>query len=78
MLVAAKLMMAALGGDCDPLVPEYCMLPFPNDYWRSNETGRINIGEATFPMTNGGDPISPSIGGMLAYQRNDQNFTFVC
>jgi hypothetical protein len=56
-------MMAALGGDCDPLVPEYCMLPFPNDYWRSNETGRINIGEATFPMTNGGDPISPSIGG---------------
>ena len=61
--VAALSVAAATTDDCDPLVPEYCMLPFPNDYFRSNSTGRLAFGERTFPLSNSGEPISPSIGG---------------
>jgi hypothetical protein len=51
---------------CDPLVEEYCMLPFPNDYWRvKSETGgyHLNFTEDTFPIDDKGKKIDPVAGG---------------
>ena len=44
---------------CDPLVPEYCMLPYPNDFWRvSTPNGyRLNISNVTFPLDDDGKGI---------------------
>ena len=47
---------------CDPLVPHYCMLPFPNDFWRvedSSGTGatggfHLNFSTSTFPADDHG------------------------
>ena len=42
---------------CDPLVPEYCMLPFPNDFWRiqdSNGDFHLNFTTNTFPKDDHG------------------------
>jgi len=40
--------------DCESLVPEYCAMPFPSDYWltedASSRTGRrVNLGATTLP-----------------------------
>jgi hypothetical protein len=59
---------AALGidlsqqGICDPLVPEQCMLPFPNDYFTAADTGtatgrRINFAAAALPENTSGTPL---------------------
>ena len=42
-------------GSCDPLVPEYCALPFPNSYFtrpeKDSNTGvQINLTKATPPV----------------------------
>eukprot|EP01043_Picozoa_sp_COSAG02_P042544 COSAG02_NODE_3624_length_6453_cov_7.466793_10_plen_459_part_00 len=49
---------------CDPLEPEYCMLPFPNDFWRVD--GRLALSDDTFPRTRpvtGSVPIRAADGG---------------
>lgn len=49
---------------CDELVPEYCMLPFPNDFWRvRDEKGyHLNFSIDTFPIDDKGRPIDPERG----------------
>lgn len=49
---------------CDPLVPEYCALPFPNSYFttvdKSTLTGiRVNFSVDTFPLDIIGRPVDP-------------------
>lgn len=45
---------AVCRGPCDPIVPQYCLLPFPNSFFTredpSAETGvRVNFSSASFP-----------------------------
>lgn len=50
--------------ECDPLEPEYCMLPFPNDFWRME--GRLALSDETFPRTRpvtGSVPVRAGDGG---------------
>lgn len=50
--------------ECDPLQPDYCMLPFPNDFWRGD--GRLAISDETFPKTRpvlGSMPVRAEAGG---------------
>lgn len=50
---------------CDNLVPEYCMLPFPNDFFRINIPGvgfRLNVTD-TFPADDKGKVIDTAAGG---------------
>ena len=47
--------------DCDPLVPEYCMLPFPNNFWFDGHN--LAIGNTTFPIAIDGGCIDPNAGG---------------
>ncbi len=40
--------------DCESLVPEYCALPFPSDYWLVDDATsasgrRVNLGDTTLP-----------------------------
>ena len=46
--------------DCDPIVPTYCMFPFPNDYFRGPD-GRLNPGAGTLPTTTNGRQIPPDL-----------------
>ena len=54
---------------CDPLTPEFCMLPFPNNFWRegSNAEGfRLAINDEVFPITRpvfGSIPVRAEDGG---------------
>jgi len=46
-----------LRDDCEALVPEYCALPFPSDYWLAEDSStasgnRLNLGETTLPRAN--------------------------
>jgi hypothetical protein len=48
--------------DCDPLVPEQCMLPFPNDYFtvpdmRSRTHRRVNFTPEGLPKNTSGAPL---------------------
>jgi hypothetical protein len=43
--------------DCDPIVPEHCGFPFPNDRWLSS--GHVAFGKATLPLAKG-VPIDPA------------------
>ena len=43
---------------CDPLVPEHCGFPFPNDLWR-DASGHIAFGANTLPIPTIGKPIPP-------------------
>ena len=47
---------------CDNLVPEYCMLPFPNDYWRikSKSGYQLQFQNDTFPADDNGGYINPT------------------
>jgi len=47
---------------CDPLVPEYCMLPFPNDFWMGDD-GHLALANTTFPMDKNGKGVDPEAGG---------------
>mmetsp|Transcript_6422 Transcript_6422/g.10514 ORF Transcript_6422/g.10514 Transcript_6422/m.10514 type:complete len:673 (-) Transcript_6422:142-2160(-) len=52
---------------CDPLVPQYCMLPFPNDFWRVQDTQsggyHLNFTANVFPVDDHGKTIDPAAGG---------------
>lgn len=52
---------------CDPLVPEQCMFPFPNNFWLrdSGVPGRplLSFSPDTFPTTSTGQTIDPVKGG---------------
>lgn len=48
---------AGVDPDCDPIVPEHCGLPFPNDRWLAN--GHVAFGKGTLPKPKGA-PIDPS------------------
>jgi hypothetical protein len=53
--------------DCDPLEPNYCMLPFPNNFWMG-EDGHVALGNTTFPVPTDrrvmdGKPTNPQEGG---------------
>lgn len=37
--------------DCDPIAPEHCLFPFPNDYWLVD--GRVAFGKNALPKVNG-------------------------
>ncbi|MEM7437620.1 MAG: hypothetical protein AAF436_20880, partial [Myxococcota bacterium] len=66
--------------DCDPLAPDYCGFPYPNDYWTvesdSTPTGRqLSLPEVIMPANTSGarstpdafneaDGFSPGIAGM--------------
>lgn len=55
-----------LEGDCDPIVPELCGLPFPsNVYLRPDEStptgARVNFGPTTLPKSNSGTQSDPTI-----------------
>lgn len=55
-----------LSGDCDPLVPEVCGLPFPSDvYLREDPTTatgyRVAFGETTPPVSDDGFQSSPDL-----------------
>ena len=60
--MAAAGLVAANEQSCDPTVPEYCMLPFPNDFWRvKTKSGfRLNIQNDTFPADDNGKLIDPT------------------
>ena len=48
---------------CDPLVPEYCTLPFPNDYWllkdNNNNPIHLSFNETNLPITKIGETMNP-------------------
>lgn len=55
-----------LSGDCDPLIPELCGLPFPsNVYLVPDETtptgARVAFGETTLPISDNGNQSSPDL-----------------
>jgi hypothetical protein len=45
---------------CDPIAPQHCGFPFPNDFWRDS-TGHVVFGPTTFPMPAVGKPLDPTI-----------------
>lgn len=45
-----------LRADCDPVVPELCAMPFPSDYWLTDDSStpsghRLNLGPTTLPRS---------------------------
>lgn len=44
---------------CDPIVPEHCGFPFPNDLWRGSD-GHLAFGAHTLPPPNLGKAIDPT------------------
>jgi hypothetical protein len=48
---------AGIDPDCDPIAPEHCGVPFPNDFWLIG--GHVAFGKNTLPKIRGGDPIDP-------------------
>ena len=52
-------------GPCDPLVPEYCALPFPNSFFtmlkKDSSTGvKVNFSEASPPVDSIGRSTNPA------------------
>ncbi|CAN5140861.1 hypothetical protein BH09MYX1_BH09MYX1_51410 [soil metagenome] len=55
--------LASVAEGCDPLVPEHCGYPFPNDYYRSVDgagKGHLHLAKM-LPQPASGTPIDPSI-----------------
>jgi hypothetical protein len=57
-----------LDGDCDPLVPTYCGLPFPSDvYLKPDPDGKtpsgrsVRFGKTTLPRALGTTPVDPAL-----------------
>ena len=48
----------AVADGCDPLVPEHCGFPFPNDLWRDS-TGHVVFGASTMPVPALGKQLDP-------------------
>jgi hypothetical protein len=63
-VVFSAVCLTLVSSTCDMLVPQYCMLPYPNDFWRiQTESGyRLNFTEDTFPIDDHGKPIDPVYG----------------
>ena len=45
-----------LRADCDPVVPELCAMPFPSDYWLTDDSStpsghRLSLGPTTLPRS---------------------------
>lgn len=51
---------AAVPDGCDPLVPEHCGFPFPNDLWR-DASGHVVFGPSTLPVPTIGKPLDPNV-----------------
>ena len=52
-------------GPCDPLVPEYCLLPFPNSFFvdpssRSPTGVQVNFSSDAFPLDTFGRGVNPA------------------
>ena len=61
---AGSLLGPFLAGDCDPLVPEVCGLPFPSNVYllpdEATPTGaRVAFGDTTLPVSDAGTQSSP-------------------
>lgn len=55
---------ATARGPCDPLVPEYCLLPFPNSFYTkrdpSTKTGiKIDLSNDSIPRYEWGTRVNP-------------------
>ncbi len=48
---------------CDPLCPEVCSYPFPNDFWRDSATGKLTLSIDTFPKDRSGQAVNVDAGG---------------
>ena len=67
-LLISLLLLAGGGsckGPCDPLTPEYCLLPFPNSFFvepssRSPTGVQVNFSSAAFPLDNLGRGVDPA------------------
>ena len=63
-VAAALLVGASSAASCDPLVPQYCLLPFPNDFFRSGSPPRLaGLVNGTFPPTIEGKTLDPARSG---------------
>ena len=61
---AALLVGSSSAASCDPLVPQYCLLPFPNDFFRSGSPPRLaGLVNGTFPRTIEGKTLDPARSG---------------
>ncbi len=61
-LVFVSLVFGAMAaGPCDPLCPEVCAYPFPNNYWLTN--GTLSLSHDTFPVDRSGQGIDVDLGG---------------
>jgi hypothetical protein len=54
-LVAAMAAPAAAQRGCDPLDPAHCLLPWPNDHFRTD--GRLALRDGTMPRNVAGQPV---------------------
>lgn len=53
-------------GECDPLVPQLCGLPMPNDFWRtvsSSGKAQLRFTPKAFPTDGQGKGVDPQAGG---------------
>lgn len=72
---------ASYRAPCDPLVPEYCALPFPNSYYTapdpSTVTGlRVNFSTLTFPVDIVGRLVDPTEWNTLGKWRKSLRSRF--
>ena len=64
-----------LDPDCDPLVPEFCLLPFPSGYYEvpdeEHETGRrVVFGPTSLPRTLSGLQVQPDLFDVDGWSTN--------
>lgn len=52
---------AAAVAACDPLVPENCMYPFPNDFYRAD--GHVALSRGMLPKDKKNQTFDPTLGG---------------
>ncbi len=48
-----------LGGDCDPIAPAHCGLPFPSNVWLVD--GKVTFGPKTLPALHGTKATDPTL-----------------
>eukprot|EP01147_Barroeca_monosierra_P006961 gene6961-7613_t len=48
---------------CDPLVPEVCFFPFPNNFYIDPVTRKLNLSGKALPLTRFNQSINPYVGG---------------
>eukprot|EP00730_Choanoeca_flexa_P010521 TRINITY_DN1839_c0_g1_i1.p1 TRINITY_DN1839_c0_g1~~TRINITY_DN1839_c0_g1_i1.p1 ORF type:complete len:645 (+),score=114.50 TRINITY_DN1839_c0_g1_i1:2-1936(+) len=65
-VVCALFLQAAALADpwhCDSLDPSICGYPFPNNFFKDDTTGFLNLTIDTFPKTKNNNSIDPNVGG---------------